>query len=288
MVVISTIGYVYITENMINHRMYIGKHLSEHYDSSYLGSGKILKQAIKKYGKENFSNKILYKADTLDELNAAEIKYIQMYHKQYGNQMYNIATGGDGGNVFAYATSAQKENFIQKMTEINKARCSSDSFKQKISIATSKRFEDENERRKQSYVVKTAWSNQDLRKAQSERLLKYYKTHTRDNSCFCKQCILEFDGDTYIFESRKKLEQFLKSEYNLTMNHKLMTKLLRTGNPYIPFHKNRLQRFIGMRMYYKQQNENVETIGDECSRVGREIGTRSKCKTEIEDIVQPA
>jgi len=38
-------------------------------------------------------------------------------------------------------------------------------------------------------------------------------------------------------------------------------------------------------MEYIQQNENVETIGDECSRVGREIGTRSKRKTEKEDIV---
>ena len=47
-----------------------------------------------------------------------------------------------------------------------------------------------------------------------------------------------------------------------------------------------MSRLIGMKMYYKQQNENVETIGDECSRVGREIGTRSKCKTEIEEIVQ--
>ena len=43
-----------------------------------------------------------------------------------------------------------------------------------------------------------------------------------------------------------------------------------------------------MIMYYKQQSENVETIGDECSRVGCEIGTHSKRKTEIEDIVQPA
>ena len=38
-------------------------------------------------------------------------------------------------------------------------------------------------------------------------------------------------------------------------------------------------------MEYIQQNENVETIGDECSRVGREIGARSKRKTEKEDIV---
>lgn len=40
-------GYIYITTNLINGRMYIGKHKSEKYDSSYYGSGKILLYAIK-------------------------------------------------------------------------------------------------------------------------------------------------------------------------------------------------------------------------------------------------
>lgn len=78
---------------------------------------------------------------------------------------------------------------------------------------------------------------------------------------------------------------FFKSEFNLTLNRKLETQLLLTGKPYEPFHTNKLKKFIGMRMYYKQQNENVETIGDECNRVGCEIGTHSERKTEIEDIV---
>lgn len=37
-------------------------------------------------------------------------------------------------------------------------------------------------------------------------------------------------------------------------------------------------------MYYKQ-NENVETMGDECSPVENEISTFSKRKAEIEEIV---
>lgn len=37
---------------------------------------------------------------------------------------------------------------------------------------------------------------------------------------------------------------------------------------------------------YLDVNKSVETMGDECSPVGNEIGTFPKCKTEIEEIVQ--
>ena len=42
--------YIYLTTNTINNMKYIGKHYGELNDS-YLGSGKILKRAIEKYGK---------------------------------------------------------------------------------------------------------------------------------------------------------------------------------------------------------------------------------------------
>lgn len=35
-------GYIYLTTNLLNNRMYIGKHKSDIYDKSYYGSGKIL------------------------------------------------------------------------------------------------------------------------------------------------------------------------------------------------------------------------------------------------------
>ena len=50
---------VYITTNKINNRFYIGTHVSENPLDAYLGSGKLLIKAIKKYGKENFNKSIL-------------------------------------------------------------------------------------------------------------------------------------------------------------------------------------------------------------------------------------
>ena len=50
-------GYIYITENLINGKKYIGKakYKNESYkNTNYLGSGKLITAAIKKYGRENF------------------------------------------------------------------------------------------------------------------------------------------------------------------------------------------------------------------------------------------
>lgn len=42
-------GFIYITTNLINGKKYIGQ--KKGYNDTYLGSGKILKLAIKKYGR---------------------------------------------------------------------------------------------------------------------------------------------------------------------------------------------------------------------------------------------
>lgn len=70
------IGYIYKTTNLINERVYIGKHCVSEYDPSYYGSGKLLKRAIKKYGKENFKNELLLKAETETQLNELEKKQL--------------------------------------------------------------------------------------------------------------------------------------------------------------------------------------------------------------------
>lgn len=52
-------GYIYKTTNLINNKIYIGQHKvkEEKIDNSYYGSGKLIIQAIKKYGKENFKSR---------------------------------------------------------------------------------------------------------------------------------------------------------------------------------------------------------------------------------------
>jgi group I intron endonuclease len=88
--------FIYLTENLINGKKYIG-YCSRDNDK-YLGSGKILKQAIEKYGRENFKRIILEKCDDVNELSLAEEKWIKYYNAVESDNFYNISEGGFGGN----------------------------------------------------------------------------------------------------------------------------------------------------------------------------------------------
>ena len=51
---------VYLTTNLVNSKIYVGVHSTYNPDDGYLGSGKTLKKAIKKYGESNFKRQILH------------------------------------------------------------------------------------------------------------------------------------------------------------------------------------------------------------------------------------
>ncbi len=86
---------IYKTTNLINGKYYIGK--DEKNNPEYLGSGKILKFAIKKYGIENFKKEILEICKTRDELNEREVFWINSLSAT--TLGYNITDGGTGGRT---------------------------------------------------------------------------------------------------------------------------------------------------------------------------------------------
>lgn len=88
--------YVYKIINKLNGRWYIGKHNGS--NPVYMGSGKLLKQAYKKYGLENFEKIILENCSTEDELNIKEIEWINSTNALNDPQSYNLVEGGTGGN----------------------------------------------------------------------------------------------------------------------------------------------------------------------------------------------
>jgi len=91
-------GYIYITTNLINGKKYIGQKKSEVFlHEKYLGSGKILKQAIEFYGRENFKVEMLCECQSKEELDEMEQYYIKFYYAQTSNRFYNICKGGEAG-----------------------------------------------------------------------------------------------------------------------------------------------------------------------------------------------
>ncbi|QIW87886.1 homing endonuclease [Agrobacterium phage OLIVR5] len=89
--------YVYMTENILNGKKYIGQHNVNPLKDNYRGSGKLISRAIKKYGIENFSCKILGEYESREECSVMEAHFIIKYDAIESKDFYNLAPGGFGG-----------------------------------------------------------------------------------------------------------------------------------------------------------------------------------------------
>lgn len=87
---------IYKITNQINGKSYIGKHQTKNIDDGYMGSGKLLKRAIEKYGIENFTKDIIEIYDTEQKMNLAE-KILVVTDNEIS---YNLCSGGNGGFGF--------------------------------------------------------------------------------------------------------------------------------------------------------------------------------------------
>jgi len=102
---------LYLIENIINGKTYIGKHKTDSFKTdNYLGSGIYLKKSIIKYGIENFYKTILESFYTEEEVNFYEKRYIKWF-KEFNKCEYNISDGGDGGNTRKYMSIEQIKNW---------------------------------------------------------------------------------------------------------------------------------------------------------------------------------
>lgn len=119
---------IYKTTNLKNNKTYIGKDLKNNPD--YLGSGSVLKSALKKYGRINFKKEILCFCNSVEELNEKE-KYFIKYFKSINKAEYNIAEGGIGGNTLLHASEDKKEQFKKKTSIASKGRYKGVSFDEK-------------------------------------------------------------------------------------------------------------------------------------------------------------
>lgn len=103
--------YVYQITNLINRKIYIGKHKSEKHpvDNNYYGSGKQITAAILKYGKENFKKEVLYFCSSMVEMSDKEAEIVtEDFVKR--KDTYNMHKGGPGGWDHYNGTEKHKTN----------------------------------------------------------------------------------------------------------------------------------------------------------------------------------
>ena len=102
---------IYKTTNLINGKFYIGKHQTNDLNDGYVGSGKLLKRAIKKYGLDQFKTEIIETCSTEAHMNLAEKVYVVIDQEV----SYNLCPGGRGG--FGYINN--NIDLIERNRQIN-------------------------------------------------------------------------------------------------------------------------------------------------------------------------
>ncbi len=173
-------GYIYRTTNLINGKIYIGKKKGE-FTEKYKGSGKYLKNAINKYGWDNFKVEVIEYCETLDIQNERE-KYWIAYYRNQNVEMYNIANGGDGGDIFSCLPKEQLQEIKDYIGYCNKSgicgnkgKHLSEEHKRKISESNKgKKLTPEHiEKSRIAHKGQKAW-NKGLTK-DDPRVAKYYR-----------------------------------------------------------------------------------------------------------------
>lgn len=104
---------IYQITNNINGKIYIGKHQTKNLDDNYMGSGKLLRVAIRKHGQENFTKKILFVFDSEEKMNLKE-KELVSEHFCNRSDTYNICVGGQGGFGFINANNLGDKSLAGK------------------------------------------------------------------------------------------------------------------------------------------------------------------------------
>lgn len=102
---------IYQITNILNNKIYIGKHQTSDINDGYMGSGKHLKHAINKHGIDKFKKEILFIFETEQEMNDKEKELVtEEFCKR--KDTYNICEGGKGG--FGYINSTMTKNEYKK------------------------------------------------------------------------------------------------------------------------------------------------------------------------------
>ena len=153
---------IYQITNLLNGKIYIGKHETTNIDDDYMGSGKLIKRAMKKYGIENFKKEILFDFETEAEMNSKEKEIVNEDFLLRGD-VYNLMPGGSGG--FSYAM--EKWRALQ----------TDEAYKKFFSDKQKERWIDPGYRSKISKIMSNVWSNPTHKSKVKTGLIKYYETH---------------------------------------------------------------------------------------------------------------
>lgn len=197
-------GFIYITTNLVNGKRYIGQKKFDRRWKEYIGSGRVLKASVEKYGKENFSRNIIYVCYSAEELNQIEYDLSVQLDVVKSDDWYNLVYGGGTttGIVVTNETreklsKARKLNSIihpefdehhskmmiefykehpeakEDMSERAKQLWQNPEYVKKMSDAHKDYWDDDDNRIQHGEKIKETWQDQDVRAARLSGLQEW-------------------------------------------------------------------------------------------------------------------
>lgn len=212
---------VYKITNLINDKIYVGQDINN--DPNYFGSGIMILNAIKKYGKNNFKKEILENCTNEKEMDDKEIFWIKELNSTNRNIGYNICEGGHsyrtmrGENNPMFGKHLSEET-KQKIREKRKLQKMSDGQKEQLRIKWSgEENPGKNKSKETIEKIRTSLSKLDRTGSNSSMSGKTHseetKNHWREirkgkntgikNPDATRYFIETPDGKELIFETRK-------------------------------------------------------------------------------------
>ena len=210
----SIMGCVYLAENTINRKCYIGKTIGTleqrkrgHYNDARLHNNTFnnyFHNALRKY-KQEFEWIVLYESDNNKKLIEKEIHFIKKYKTNSPNG-YNLTNGGDGMVGYIYSEASRK-----KMSKAHKGKIKPhlETTKQKMrkpkrsNINYLNHLVTKKTRKKISTSLRHHFISKTTKRKISKTLKEYYKT--RNGTMF---------GKHHTIEAKRKITEANKRRYN--------------------------------------------------------------------------
>ncbi len=201
------IHYLYKTTCNVTGKWYIGMHSTNNENDGYMGSGKILRYSIRKYGVDNHTKEILEYCETRDLLVLRESEIITKELISDG-LCINLKEGGSGG----FSSEEHRLKFIKNGNEAKNKKLKEDSvfyenYIKKLSDLT-----------KQSIIdgVRTTWKdNYDWtgKKHSEDTKEKMRKPkNIGENNSQYGTCWITKDGENKKIK-KEELENWLKKDW---------------------------------------------------------------------------
>lgn len=242
-------GYIYKTTNLINGKVYIGQHKSQNLKDNYLGSGKLLRKAINKYGINNFVKEIICICDNKNELNEKEIYWIEYYNSRNLKLGYNITEGGSGGDTFTGISEEARKIRINKLKKNSFILNCSEEEKHLIALKIwEKRIENGNIKHSKETILKLSASHKGHKpsKESIEKGINTKRLHNYHHSEETKKKIS-------LGNKGKKKNISLEKRKNI--NEKIKIRMLGKNNHfYGKHHTEKTKKLIGEKSGAKTKN----------------------------------